>query len=337
LICNQATSDQRFNRWRKPPTADTILRHVERFPDANVGLVCSASNLVVIDIDTPDQVGRVEELFGASPLVVNTPSGGSHRYFRNPENIGCTNLRPAGLNVDIKGQGGIVACPPSVSRASGNAYTFRDGDWDRLADLPALSRSRVEAISYRLDTSTHRASLNPRGTRNNRLFGHLRALGPWMSLDEILSEARHYNLTQNEEPEADSKIVATARQVWSYQERGTLRTPSGYIKIDAADLGALKASAGRDYPTAVALLIELRCQHGARSGRGETFVLAATAMGQACVVPGVKDRRRIERARLALERAGLIEQIAPSGRSRDGRVHAATYRLRRRGLIPPSM
>ena len=153
-----------FNHWRKPPTADTIQRHIERFPDANVGLVCGASNLVVIDIDTPDQTSRVDELFGASPLVVGTPRGGSHRYFWNPDSIGCANLRSAGLNVDIKGRGGIVACPPSVSRASGKAYTFHGGGWDTLVDLPALSRSRIEAIGDKTRTrvaaaahSTHAA------------------------------------------------------------------------------------------------------------------------------------------------------------------------------------
>jgi hypothetical protein len=158
-----------------------------------------------------------------------------------------------------------------------------------------------------------------------------------VSLDEVLSEAQHYNLTQNEEPEPDPNVVATARQVWRYQERGTLRTPAGFINIDAADLAALEACAGRDFPTALALWVELIRQHGARSKRGETFALAATAMAQACVVPGVKDRRRIERARLILKHAGLIEEIAPSGRSRDGRMHASKFQLRCRRPIPPSM
>lgn len=254
-----------FNRWPKPPTAVAILRFAERFPDANVGLVCHASNLVVVDIDTPDQLDRVEELFGPSPLVVDTPRGGSHRYFRNPEGIGCLNLRSAGLDVDIKGQGGIVACPPSVSRVSGKPYRFREGNWGKLADLPTLSRSHVEAVVRPHPTNGHRDALNPRGTRNDRLFDHLRGLAPWPSLDEILSEARRYNQTQNAEPEPDSSLVATARQVWRYQESGRLRTPSGFIKVDAADLDAIEAWAGRDYPTALALWMELKRQHSART------------------------------------------------------------------------
>ena len=323
-----------FNSWRKPPTAATVQRHAERFPNANVGLVCGASDLVVVDIDTPDQVDRVEQLFGASPLAVRTPSGGMHWYYQNPEGIGCFNLRSAGLDVDIKGRGGIVACPPSVSRATGRAYTFRNCDWGGLVNLPALSRSSIKPLNHGDAASGAR---NPRGTRNNRLYDYLRSLHPWPSEEEIVSAARHYNETQNAEPEPDARVVATARQVWRYQERGTLRSPSGFIKIDAADLDALQASAGRDYPTALALWIELERQHGARSGRGETFALAPTAMGQAAAVPGVKDRRRIERARLALKQAGLIEEIALSGRSRDGRVHAPRFRLRHRGPIPPSM
>ena len=150
-----------FNHWPKPPTAVAILRFAKRFPDANVGLVCHASNLVVVDIDTPDQLDRVEELFGPSPLVVDTPSGGSHRYFRNSEGIGCLNLRSAGLDVDIKGQGGIVACPPSVSRVSGKPYRFREGNWGKLADLPTLSRSHVEAVVRRHPTNGHRDAPQP--------------------------------------------------------------------------------------------------------------------------------------------------------------------------------
>ena len=51
----------------------------------------------------------------------------------------------------------------------------------------------------------------------------------------------------------------------------------------------------------------------------------------------MKDRRRIERARLILKQAGLIDEIKPSGRSSDGRMRAAKFQLRRRGPIPPSM
>jgi hypothetical protein len=52
--------------------------------------------------------------------------------------------------------------------------------------------------------------------------------------------------------------------------------------------------------------------HSARTQRGETFALAATAMAESRVVPGWGDRKRYLRATRALLACGLIERVEGS-------------------------
>lgn len=134
-----ATSDLAtvFGWWRTNPTA-------------NVGIVCEASGLVVLDVDPrndgEDSLHDLVRALGPLPRTVEAHSGGGgqHIVFRHP---GGSFRREIGPGVDIKCSGYIVA-PPSI-HPSGDPYTWSvDGHPDEVvpAELPTswLERMRVQ-------------------------------------------------------------------------------------------------------------------------------------------------------------------------------------------------
>jgi hypothetical protein len=109
-----------------------------RWPNANIGIACRASGLVVIDVDPrnggDDALHDLEVRLGALPDTWRsiTGGGGLHVVFENP----CTELRgEIAPGVEIKDLGYVVA-PPSV-HPSGRAYEWEIAPDDApLADLP---------------------------------------------------------------------------------------------------------------------------------------------------------------------------------------------------------
>ena len=107
-----------------PPDA---LYWWERSPDANVGIACHASGLVVIDVDERaggfDTIYEFEQKYGPAPETERslTGSGGLHILLEHP---GVPLKGQLGPGVDIKDFGYIVA-PPS-RHPNGNYYEWED-------------------------------------------------------------------------------------------------------------------------------------------------------------------------------------------------------------------
>ena len=87
--------------------------------NANIGIACGASGLLVVDMDVKngiDGITAFEDFMGEWPdsYEVKTPSGGVHLYFSDPDNeFGCrTGTLPKGI--DIRGKGGNVLGAGSV-------------------------------------------------------------------------------------------------------------------------------------------------------------------------------------------------------------------------------
>lgn len=96
-----------------------IVRAV--FHVANNGILSGAGRvpLVIVDVDSGLEKNVPINKVASTPLVIRTPSGGAHFWFRWTEQRS-ENLQKRGLSIDIKGRGGLVNAPPSRRPDSGN-------------------------------------------------------------------------------------------------------------------------------------------------------------------------------------------------------------------------
>lgn len=130
--------------WRgwqhRLPLAVEIERWLERWPDANIGIVTGAvSRLLVIDVDPLRGADRMlralEQQFAPLPptLAVTTGGGGRHLYFR----IGVASLASSINGIELHGDGGYVVAPPSL-HLTGRCYAW-EGERPSARVLPAMA------------------------------------------------------------------------------------------------------------------------------------------------------------------------------------------------------
>lgn len=135
--CKDATRDeQQFDTW------------FNLLPESNVAIATGkVSGIVVVDIDTktdPNALENARKLCGLEgfamldTLMVKTPSGGQHWYFKSPDFTvrNSTNIVPG---VDIRAEGGYVVAPPSVTDQGD--YTFLS-DWPPV-EMPDALRDKL--------------------------------------------------------------------------------------------------------------------------------------------------------------------------------------------------
>lgn len=111
---------QEFQQVRA--TRDLIKKWWTDCPSANIGIVTGGiSGVNVLDVDTRHG-GDLLKFTGVATPRVQTPSGGQHLFFVADQQIGS----PVGVlpGVDVRGDGGYVVAPPSVT--SVGEYKFLD-------------------------------------------------------------------------------------------------------------------------------------------------------------------------------------------------------------------
>lgn len=157
-----AATEER-ERWFRTTDATkdlTLIRSIwTRFPAANVSICTGAVSAVFgLDIDAKDgkvdgfaALAELEELYEPLPRTWRalTPSGGEHRYFRQPEAWAGKLRNKVGLRLydsrgrtkqvfnglDIRTDGGALAAPPS--RKPSGSYRWADHPLHTpLADAP---------------------------------------------------------------------------------------------------------------------------------------------------------------------------------------------------------
>lgn len=132
-------------------TVSEVIQHYKSNPEDNVGIRTGAiSGVIVVDLDNPDALRWATSFLPDTAWKSQTGRGQQWGY-RAPD-FSVKNIRDAfgvkppgkpvlpGPQVDVRGDGGYVAMPPSM-HASGRRYQWLtpDGKMPRVADLPTYN------------------------------------------------------------------------------------------------------------------------------------------------------------------------------------------------------
>jgi len=105
--------------------ADTIRRWWTQFPDANIGLWCAQSGIVIADTDPRNGGDATWDSLQLpdSPVVADTGGGGTHQFYRPPEDDDWSGAKLQGIDLKFNG---YVILPPS-NHKSGGHYSWTLG------------------------------------------------------------------------------------------------------------------------------------------------------------------------------------------------------------------
>jgi hypothetical protein len=138
---NATTDPDRIATWWK-----------QQWPDAMIGMPTGpASGIDVLDIDhkkDKDGFAALPNWRELSPIIVRTPSGGAHLWFRS-----CGAIRNSAdkiaKGVDTRGEGGYVVTVPSMNGAA--AYVFEKGDLSQIANLPPFPPDLAARLNSKIE------------------------------------------------------------------------------------------------------------------------------------------------------------------------------------------
>ena len=305
-----------FRNWPDIPSADTIaaLAADRRFAPAEVGILTGRGRhpVVVLDVDDVTQLPELIALFGRTPLMIETPSGGRHLYYAFSGETG-RNLRRAGFKADIKGYNGFVVAPPSRRRATsqrpGGAYRIVSGGWRDLRHLPRMREEAWNDIRVRprwkaSGTTTLRSpgADHPKrpfeaGTRNDALFRAglrtARRVRSEIELEAAMADLNHATCRPPLDPVEVERIAASA---WRYETEGQNWSGTGGVSFARHEIDAIGDA------DALWLLVHLEFLHGARD---TPFALQFRRMAAEDSIRGLGDHR-LRKAAQRLEKSGFL-------------------------------
>lgn len=208
---DDATTDERLIRswW-------------ERVPNANIGIACAPSKLVVLDVDIGlgkkgrESLAEIDAQLGDT-LTAQTGSGGIHAYHARPDGVdpftSIGDPRKPYPAIDLIGNGYVVA-PPSLH------YTGGSYSWARqvaIADMPQVFntiRAARSAIVDVVSASDVGQVAIAEGGRNNALFklgAALRATG--IDRDALRAALHLENRRRFTPPLPDDEVETVAASV----------------------------------------------------------------------------------------------------------------------------
>jgi len=298
----------RWKNMRRPLGRAALIKMAEQHGAENIGIVCGPSGLTVVDIDRADLLAAMLERFGPTPLVIETPSGGIHLFYKGAGER-CANLRSEGLPVDIKGIGGFVVAPPSVrpnGRDAGKCYRIVKGSWDDLPRLTTIKPGSLPAARPAPRVGVAGDVLE--GTRNNTMLKLLlREVKGCDSPDQILDAAHGMNQSFVP-PMPDREVQRVAASAWDYEERGENWVgEESFVKVRRPEFGLLSHD-----PDALVMLIFLRLSH---EGIRDEFAVSPKGIHKNGLLPGW-GLHRIRGARDVLIREGFLNMIHEGGTKR---------------------
>ena len=262
--CSHAGKHPRFRAGKDYANATTdgaLIREWWRtWPEANVALPTGRrTGLFVVDVDTGKpraELGEseaacafvVEHGLDAAAVIVETPSGGRHYYFRRPTT---PDRLPSKTNafgvplVDLRCDGGLVVVPPSTTGLG--SYSFGPGaDFEALAQPPPSLLALLR--EDRRQTAPPVAETIPEGQRNTTLTslgGTMRRRG--MSATEIAAALLVVNEERCQPPLSEDEVRRIARSDAQYEpEPERDRHGRHYALTDTGNAERLVADHGRD-------------------------------------------------------------------------------------------
>lgn len=279
----------KWRTWKAPVSEQRIAAFVDRFPTANIGLICGASGITVVDIDDAAIIPDMMERSGTTPMITASPRGGVHLWYRS-SGEGCHDLHPTeGLKVQIKGIGGQVAVPPSVRLGNddhaGRPYRFVCGSWDALRrPLPKIPPSAIPAKSRKISHTEAVSSPRPsivEGLRNATLFqAALRYAKGAPDVQTLRAHVEAVNATFD--PPLDrGEIERLLQSAWKYQTSGNNWVgKEQQVQMPISQLNALTAFPNAGNATLLAL--NLKAAHWGKP----CFPVAPRAMAELKFIPG---------------------------------------------------
>jgi DNA-binding transcriptional ArsR family regulator len=255
-------------------------------PGDNVGIVCGASSLMVVDIDS-EEGERTAAQWNLPPTLEARTRRGRHLYFSAPGQT-VNSIKFAGL--DVKAGNGFVVAPPSA-RIDGGTY-----EWANDLPIAEVPASLMEAV-WRASTERKRTvgstvvggDTIPAGMRDDALAsaaGTMRHRG--LTESEILGALRVMNDERCDPPLDERDVERIARSVAKYQPTDPivdrLRDEAAMVReeadaaaswsvLSAPDLCALESQQQENFAGAL-LWRGARLVIGGHTGHGKTaFVL----------------------------------------------------------------
>lgn len=198
----------------KKPSKATIYRWVEKYPNANIGIVTGKiSNISVVDSDNSELTAEMlQSEFGETPFIVETPGGGKHLYYSfNSESCLTNHLN---RKIDIRASGGCIIAPHSYNSKKKGFYRLLHGDINDLNGLPAIKDNSLQSSKLQ-DFSD---SLIFEGNRNNALFYQLKEIAKsYKTYESLLEQAFQINAFRFSTSLSENEIISTTKKVWGYK------------------------------------------------------------------------------------------------------------------------
>jgi hypothetical protein len=218
------------------PKRETVIEWFKDRDDLVVALICG--QFIVVDADTPEAMGWVDNNLPPSPFKVVTGKG-MHYYYNNPENFTTfatkrTNDTPIERLIDIRGDGGLIIAPYN-KHANGNLYkpqTIPEWDIHDFDDLPDFTEKEWEQITGNSKNNNGQMVTAPfsldgvnEGSRNDqaaRLAGYL--ISKNLNLEFAKFFMQSWN-TQNQPPLSQAEINSVVDNVKKTHDRKNQRAP----------------------------------------------------------------------------------------------------------------
>ena len=216
-----------LRRWKpfqgRLPTTGEIDAWAAEYPGANIGTVTgAASGITVVDVDAADEIENALQAYGSTPLMVTTPRGGRHLYYRyNGES---TEQKINGLPIDIRARGGFVVLPPSINLVTRMPYRLLQGDFSLIKTLPTANNLPATPSirkAAKLLKSIVAGEVIPEGERNATLFKWLKDKAfSYVKMEELMDAALATNNLMLDPPLLELEVTAIVKIVWGYKGSG---------------------------------------------------------------------------------------------------------------------